>query len=164
MLALAATALAGLLAWGPAPAVAQKGFKFNDGLYRGKTVQEGVAPEFRRLEFKVKKGKVRLRAEPIVRRGFCLSLPAFTLDDNTVPVKPLSKGGRFTFTRTFFGTKIDRITGRFVSRKKIQGRAIYNFASSDLCTAGAAKVRFTVGSGKKKKQEEEQPQQPPPSP
>ena len=153
-LPLAAAILALLLAWSPASAAAAKKGKpvtnFKSGTYKGKTVQESVAEDARRLELRVKKGKVTLLTEPVIRRNFCLSLPVFTLDGEQ-PSKPLSKRGAFTFTRTFLGTKIDKIKGRFVTEKKIEGTAVYNFDATDQCDAGVAKVKFTVSSGKKKK-------------
>lgn len=161
-LPLAAAALALLLAWSPASAAAAKKGKevtsFRSGTYKGKTVQESVSDEARHMELRVKKGKVTLLTEPVIRFGFCLSLPVFTLGGET-PVKPLSRRGAFSFTSTFLGTKIDKIEGQFTTEKKIQGTAVYNFASADLCEEGVAKVKFTVSSGKKKKQGE----QPPPT-
>ncbi|MGH2956198.1 MAG: hypothetical protein ACRDL6_04300 [Solirubrobacterales bacterium] len=152
-LPLAAAGLALLLAWGPALAAAQKKgskLEFKSGTFRGKTVQESVNVDHRRLEFRIKKGKVTLLTEPVIRRGFCLSPPVFTLEDEE-PVKPLSKGGAFSFTRTFLGTKIDKITGRYVGARKIRGLAVYNFAAAEECAAGVAKVKFTVTLSKKKK-------------
>jgi Cu/Ag efflux protein CusF len=120
--------------------------------YSGKTDQESVSTTFRKLEFKIKKGKVTLTTEPVVNRDLCVSTPVFTLDGD--PVKPLSKRGGFTFTKTFQGNKIDKISGRFTSPKKIEGFAIYHFFGSDLCSEGKTKVKFEAtrgGKSKKKK-------------
>jgi hypothetical protein len=165
-LPLAAAILALLLASNPAPAAAAKKGKevtsFRSGTYKGKTVQESVSDDARRLELRVKKGRVTLVTEPVIRRSFCLSLPVFTLDGEQ-PTKPLSGRGAFAFTRTFLGTKIDKIEGRFVTEKKIEGTAVYNFDATDQCDAGVQKVKFTVTSGKKKKQgQQPPPEQPPP--
>jgi hypothetical protein len=63
-----------------------------------------------------------------------------------VPVSTKLRRGRFGFSRTFVGSRIDRITGRFVASSEIEGEALYNFAGSDagLCAAGATKVRFSA--------------------
>ena len=39
-------------------------------------------------------------------------------------------------THTFFGNKIDKIHGRFVSSNEVEGYAIYHFFAQDLCLAG----------------------------
>lgn len=112
------------------------------GSYVGSTTQQAVTPSYRKIRFTVsKKGKVTLTAEPSVARESCVSTPVFTLGGTTVS-KKLSKNGAFTFTHTFFGTKIDKIHGRFVSTDEVEGYAIYNFAAQDLCSAGRAKVNF----------------------
>jgi len=167
-LPLGAVAVALLMALSPGTGLAATKGKevtsFKSGTYRGKTLQESVADDARRLELRVKKGKVTLLTEPVVRHGSCLSLPVFTLGDVT-PVKPLSGRGAFSFTSTFLGTKIDKIEGQFTTEKKIQGTAVYNFAAADLCEEGVAKVKFTITTGKKKKQpQEEPPTTPPPVP
>ena len=123
---------------------------FRSGTYIGKTVQETVAAEFRKLEFQLsKKGKMTLITEPVVRRDLCTSAPVFTLDGQT-PTKPLSRRGAFAFENTFEGTKIDKIKGQFVTSTRIEGFALYNFqGQSDLCTPGSAKVKFTATRQKK---------------
>jgi hypothetical protein len=132
--------LAALLLLGPGAADA--GVSVKGGKYRGTTAQTSVAGGFRQIQFTVKKRRVTLTAEPTVARGFCYSMPVFTIDGN--PTKPLSKRGAFTFTRTFFGSKIDKISGRFVSPTRIEGFALYNFQSQDLCSEGKVKVSFSA--------------------
>ena len=114
-----------------------------DGNYAGSTTQQAVTTSFRKIRFTVKKGKVTLTTEPSVARGDCVSTPVFTLGGTTV-TKKLSKNGSFTFTHTFFGTKIDKIHGRFVSTDEVEGYAVYNFFGQDLCSAGRAKVNFSA--------------------
>jgi len=124
---------------------------FKPGTYVAKTKQETVAVEFRTFEFRLnKKGKATLLTEPVVRRGFCTSVPVFTLDEAT-PTKPLSRRGAFRFTKTFEGNRIDSIKGRFASSTKVEGFAVYNFqGQSDLCTPGSAKIAFKASRQKKK--------------
>jgi len=144
--AVLATTLA--LAAVPAPGLARARIK--TGKYSGKTTQESINTGFRKIEFTVKKGKVKLTTEPVVGRSLCVSTPVFTLDGSIT--KKLSRRGAFTFTKTFQGNKIDRISGRFVSPNKVEGFAIYHFFGSDLCTEGKTKVNFSATkSGKKKK-------------
>jgi hypothetical protein len=113
------------------------------GKYKGKTTQEAVAPAYRKIEFRVKKGKVTLLTEPVVARGLCLSTPVFTLGGET-PKAKLNGKGAFSFTSTFIGSKFDRIKGKFVSEKDVEGFAIYNFQAQDLCSAGQTRVKFTA--------------------
>jgi hypothetical protein len=137
----------------PAGTPAQKKSKpvFQPGTYKGKTVQENVGAGFRNVEFEVsRKGRVTLITEPVVRREFCTTAPVFTLEGET-PTKPLSGRGAFSFTKTFEGTKIDRIKGKFVTPTRIEGTAVYNFQASDLCSEGATKVEFTAAKQTKKK-------------
>ena len=143
---IAALALA--VALGAAlPGVSAAAFK--GGKYSGSTDQQTVSSGFKKIEFTIKKGKVTLTTEPVVNRGLCFSGPTFTLDGN--PTKPLSKRGAFTFTKTFFGDKIDRIKGKFTSPNTIEGVAVYNFFATDLCTEGSQKVKFSATKGKSKK-------------
>ena len=114
------------------------------GTYTGSTTQQAVTPPFRKIRFTVsKKGKVTLTTEPSVAREDCVSTPVFTLGGTTVS-KRLSKKGAFTFTHTFFGTKIDTIHAKFVSTDEVEGYAIYNFPAQDLCSAGRANVNFSA--------------------
>lgn len=138
---LIAAVLAGLVVLGPGAANAGPAIK--TGKYKGKTSQEAVASSFRAIRFTVKKGKVRLTAEPTVARDLCLSTPVFTLGGTTATTK-LGRNGTFTFTHTFFGTKIDRIHGRFVSPNEVEGFALYQFSAQDLCSAGRSKVNFSA--------------------
>ncbi|HEY6638417.1 MAG TPA: hypothetical protein VIZ61_12105 [Solirubrobacterales bacterium] len=137
---LIAAVLAGLVALGPG--VADAGVAVKSGLYKGKTAQQAVTDAFRKIQFKVKKGKVILTAEPSVAREDCVSTSVFTQDGN--PKHKLGKNGTFTFTHTFLGTKIDKIHGRFVAPNEIQGFALYNFSAQDLCSEGKSKVNFTA--------------------
>jgi hypothetical protein len=118
------------------------GAAIKTGKYQGKTTQESVSTAFRKIEFTVKKGKVTLTTEPSVARGSCVSTPIFTLDGTSS--KKLGRGGTFTLTHTFFGSKIDKIHGKFVSSKEVDGYAIYHFQAQDECSAGKTKVNFTA--------------------
>jgi len=146
---LVATSCLFLLFGAPSAVAAKSDFK--GGTYQGKTKQETVDTDFRKIEFKLnRKGKVILMTEPVVRRDFCTSVPVFTLDGAT-PSKPLSGRGAFTFTNTFLGTRVDKIRGQFVSETRIEGFVVYNFqGESDLCTAGSVKVNFGANRQKKK--------------
>jgi hypothetical protein len=112
------------------------------GAYKGKTTQESVASSFRQIQFTVKKGKVTLTTEPSVGRGSCVSAPVFTLDGTSS--KKLGRDRTFTLTHTFFGNKVDKIHGKFVSSNEVEGYAIYHFQAQDLCSAGKTKVSFTA--------------------
>jgi hypothetical protein len=112
------------------------------GKYNGSTTQAAVTDSFRKIAFKVKKGKVTITAEPSVAREYCVSTPVFTLDGNAS--KKLGRDRAFTLTHTFLGNKIDKIHGKFVSSDEIQGYAIYHFSQQDLCSGGKSKVNFTA--------------------
>ena len=137
---LIATALAGLLLVGPGAADA--GMAVKTGKYKGATTQQAVSSSFRKIQFTVKKGKVKLTQEPSVARDLCVSTPVFTIDGD--PSHKLGRNRTFTFTHTFLGTKIDKIHGRFVSRDEVEGYAIYHFSGQDLCSEGRSKVNFTA--------------------
>ena len=132
--------LAGLVLLGPGVAAAGPAVK--TGLYKGKTTQQAVTDSFRSIKFKVKKGRVTLTAEPSVAREDCVSTSVFTQDGN--PSQRLGRNRTFTFTRTFFGRKVDKIHGRFIAPDEVQGYAIYHFFAQDLCSRGRAKVNFTA--------------------
>jgi hypothetical protein len=138
---LPAAALAATFLLGPGPADA--GIAVKTGNYKGSTTQQAVSPTFRKMEFKVKKGKVILTTEPTVARGLCVSTPVFTLGGATATTK-LGKDRAFTFTHTFVGSKIDKIHGMFVSPDEVEGFAVYRFSGQDLCSAGRSKVNFTA--------------------
>jgi hypothetical protein len=138
---LIAAVLAGLVALGAG--VADAGVAVKSGKYKGSTTQQAVAQTFRKIQFTVKKRKVILTTEPSVARESCVSAPVFTLGGTTA-TKKLGGNGTFTFTHTFFGNKIDRIHGRFVSSDEVEGFAIYHFSAQDLCSAGKARVNFTA--------------------
>ena len=112
------------------------------GTYTGKTTQAAVNDPFRKIEFKVTKGRVTLTTEPSVAREDCVSSPVFTLDGT--PSKKLGRDRTFTITHTFLGNKIDKIHGKFVESNEIEGYAIYHFAAQDLCSAGKSRVNFTA--------------------
>jgi hypothetical protein len=137
---LVAAVLAGLIVLGPG--VADAGLAVKTGLYKGKTTQQAVTDSFKRIQFKVKKGRVTLTLEPSVARESCVSTSVFTQDGK--PRKKLSRNGSFTFTRTFFGNKVDKIHGRFVAPNEVEGFAIYHFFPQDLCSGGRARVNFTA--------------------
>jgi hypothetical protein len=138
---LVAAMLAGLVVLGPG--VADAGIGVKTGKYNGKTDQTEVSTAFRRIQFTVKKGRVTLTTEPTVAREACVSSPVFTLDGATAR-KKIGRNGTFTFTRTFLGSKIDKIHGRFVSPNQVDGFAVYNFPAQDLCSAGKTRVSFTA--------------------
>jgi hypothetical protein len=137
---LTAAVLAGLVTLGPG--VADAGVAVKAGLYKGKTTQQAVTDSFRKIQFKVKKGKVTLTLEPSVARESCVSTSVFTQDGN--PTHKLGKNGTFTFTHTFLGNKIDKIHGKFVAPDEVEGFAIYHFSAQDLCSAGKSRVNFTA--------------------
>jgi hypothetical protein len=112
------------------------------GKYTGKTTQAAISHPFRKIEFKVTKGRVTLTTEPSVARDLCISSPVFTLDGT--PSKKLGRDRTFTITHTFLGNKIDKIHGKFVEPNEIEGFAIYPFAAQDLCSAGRSKVNFSA--------------------
>ena len=68
------------------------------------------------------------------RPGLCLSTDVFTQDGTTS--KKLGRNRKFTITHTFFGNKIDKIHGQFVSSTEVEGYAIYHFFAQDLCLRG----------------------------
>ena len=74
---LTAAMLAGLVVLGPG--VADAGVTVKSGKYNGKTDQDAISTAFRRVQFTVKKGKVKLITEPTVAREACVSSPVFTL-------------------------------------------------------------------------------------
>jgi hypothetical protein len=135
-----AVALATVLLLGPGAADAGVGVK--TGKYKGKTTQAAVASSYRSITFTVKKGKVTLTKEPTVAREQCASTPVFTMDGK--PTHKLGRNGSFTFTRTFLGTKVDKIHGRFVSPDEVEGFATYHFSGQDLCSEGRSRVNFTA--------------------
>ena len=139
---LIAAVLAGLVTLGPGAADA--GIRVKTGKYKGSTTQLAVNASFRKLQFKVKKGRVTLIVEPTVARQSCVSTPVFTMDGNR-PSHRMGRNRTFTFTHTFLGTKIDRIQGRFTAPDQVTGFAVYNFAGQDLCSAGRSRVNFTAG-------------------
>jgi hypothetical protein len=148
---LAGVLSASVLLLAPTAASAQRRAApvFQPGTFSGKTKQETVALDFRNLQFRVsRKGRVTLLKEPVVRREFCTTVPVFTLD-GAQPTKPLSRRGAFAFTNTFEGARIDSIRGRFVTPRRIEGTAVYNFQGSDLCSAGATRVNFVANRQKK---------------
>ncbi|MDP9228475.1 MAG: hypothetical protein M3M99_05410 [Actinomycetota bacterium] len=114
------------------------------GEYRGKTAQQAVASSARQIAFKLKGKKISLTAEPLVARNFCVSPPVFLLDVASVSTK--FKGNRFKFTSTFIGSKMDKISGRFVSSTKIEGEVLYHFpeSASGLCGAGTTRISFSA--------------------
>jgi len=141
-LAFAVAVLACLLVIAPGPGAAGGAPAFKSGLYKGSTAQEAVTAGFRKLQFTLKKGRVKLTVEPVVARGLCLSTPVFTIDET--PTKRLSNRGAFTFTHTYMGNKFDKISGRFTSPDEVEGFAVYHFPAQDLCSGGKAKVRFSA--------------------
>jgi hypothetical protein len=114
------------------------------GTYKGKTSQTSVEAAFRKIEFKVKGRRITLITEPVIRHGFCLSPPVF-VEKGAPPVrKKISRNGSFTFERTFEGSRFNRIKGRFVDEKTIEGTARYYFldSASGQCVAGKVTPTF----------------------
>jgi hypothetical protein len=134
--------LGALLVLAVGAASAGAGAAIKTGKYKGKTTQESVVSSFRQIQFTVKKGKVTLTTEPSVARGSCVSTPVFTLDGTSS--KKLGRDRSFTLTHTFFGNKIDKIHGKFVSSNEVEGYAIYHFQAQDECSGGKTKVVFTA--------------------
>jgi hypothetical protein len=122
--------------------MAGAGTPVKTGKYSGKTTQGAISPAFRKIQFTVKKGKVTTTTEPSVAFGECISTPVFTLDGTSS--KKLGRDRTFTLTHTFFGNKIDKIHGKFVSSNEIEGYALYHFDAQDLCSGGKSKVNFTA--------------------
>jgi hypothetical protein len=137
-----AVSLASLLVVVQWTVVAGAGTPIKTGKYNGSTTQQAVTDTFRKLAFTVKKGKVTITAEPSVARENCVSTPVFTLD-GTSSTK-MGRSRSFTLTHTFFGNKIDKIHGKFVSPDEIDGYAIYHFQQQDLCSGGKSKVNFSA--------------------
>ena len=160
-LALAVAGLVAVPAIGPisaggAPVTTTGPIVPKKGEYKGNTSQERVLKSARTIVLKVSgNNKISMTQEPAVARGSCIAAPVFLLDVDRVTTK-LGKGGKFKFTSTFIGSKIDRISGRFASEDTIEGEALYNFRDSDsgLCSAGKTKVKFDATSKKKKKKKE----------
>ena len=90
----------------------------------------------------MKKGKVTITTEPSVAFQSCISAPVFTI--NGTSSKKLGRERTFTLTHTFFGNKIDKIHGKFVSSTEIDGYALYHFDSQDQCSSGKSKVNFSA--------------------
>jgi hypothetical protein len=122
--------------------VAGAGTPIKTGKYSGKTTQQAISTSFRKIQFTVKKGKVTITTEPSVAFQSCISAPVFTLDGTSS--KKLGRGRTFTLTHTFFGNKIDKIHGKFVSSTEIDGYALYHFDSQDQCSSGKSKVNFSA--------------------
>jgi hypothetical protein len=114
------------------------------GKYNGKTSQESVEAAFRKIAFKVKGRKITLTTEPVVRHGSCLSPPVFIEEGASPVTKKISGNGSFSFERTFEGSQFNRISGRFVDEKTIEGTARYHFpdSASGQCVAGKATPSF----------------------
>ena len=138
----AATAL---IAAGSLAGVATGASPFKKGRYTGTTNQERVEKEARTVEFRLKGRKISLTGEPAVAKGFCIAAPVFLLDEDRITTR-LNSRGAFSFSRTFIGSKVDRIKGRFNDKGEIEGTAVYHFRDSDsgLCSAGKSKVKFTA--------------------
>ena len=122
--------------------VAGAGTPIKTGKYSGKTTQGAITPAFRAIKFTVKKGKVTITTEPSVAFQSCISAPVFTI--NGTSSKKLGRKRSFTLTHTFFGNKIDKIHGKFVSSNEIEGYALYHFDSQDQCSSGKSKVNFSA--------------------
>jgi major membrane immunogen (membrane-anchored lipoprotein) len=142
VLVMALVLLAALVVLAPGAGTAGAGTTIKRGTYSGKTSQDAVGSSFRQVQFTVSKGKVTLTTEPTVARQYCLSTPVFTVDGTSS--KKLGRDRTFTLTHTFFGNKIDKIHGAFVSSNEIDGYVIYHFQAQDLCSEGKTKVSFSA--------------------
>jgi hypothetical protein len=123
----------------PTAAVQPKGGKYN-----GKTAQASVEAPFRKIAFRVKGRRITLTTEPVIRHGFCLSPPVF-IEEGAPPVtKRISANGTFSFERTFEGSRFNRIRGRFVDEKTIEGtvRMYFPDSASGQCVAGKETPSF----------------------
>jgi hypothetical protein len=135
---VASTSLAAPVA-SDAAAVQPKG-----GKYKGKTAQASVEAPFRKIAFQVKGRRITLTTEPVIRHGFCLSPPVF-IEEGAPPVtKRISANGTFSFERTFEGSRFNRIRGRFVDEKTIEGtvRMYFPDSASGQCVAGKETPSF----------------------
>ncbi len=142
--AVTLTALAGP-SFGEAPvpnAVVQP----KGGKYSGKTSQVSVEAPFRNIAFRVKGRRITLTTEPVIRHGLCLSPPVFVEEGEPAVTKKISANGSFSFERTFEGSRFNRITGRFIDEKTIEGTARYYFpdSASGQCAAGKETPSFTA--------------------
>jgi len=134
--------VAAMVVWGAAAAVGAPAVDPRDGRYSGATQQEAVAKAERRLEFRVKGRKIILTREPLVALGSCVTPPTFLPEPGDTARSKISGRGTFSFTRTFVGSKIDRIKGRFTSETNIQGEVLYHFHPSATCSGGKTKTTF----------------------
>jgi hypothetical protein len=143
-LALTVAVVSIALGAGLAPAGAAK-VQPKKGTYSGNTKQSNVLKSARAIAFKVKGKKITLTTEPVVAKGLCVSPPVFLIDPGqTVSTK--IKGGRFSFSATHVGSKINRIKGTFTSTETIEGEITYYFddSATDLCQAGKKKTTFEI--------------------
>jgi hypothetical protein len=116
------------------------------GSYKGKTSQASVEGAFRQIRFSVKGKRITLTTEPVIRHGFCLSPPVFVEEGAPPVTKKISGNGSFAFERTFEGSRMNLIKGRFVDEKTIEGRIRYFFpaSASGECDAGKETPTFTA--------------------
>jgi hypothetical protein len=143
----AALVLAALIAAGaPASIAGAAAVKPKKGTYVGKTKTEDIIDSARAIGFTVRGSKILLTEEPVVRRHDCLSPPGFLLVQDSVSTK-IHPSGRFTFIRTVFGTKVDKVEGRFTSRDRIEGKVTDHFPAQYLCKEGKKTVEFTATPG-----------------
>ncbi|MGZ5375591.1 MAG: hypothetical protein ACXWEF_03970 [Solirubrobacterales bacterium] len=131
---------------GPASIASAAAVKPKKGDYTGKTKTEDVIESVRVISFSVRGRTIKLTEEPVLRRHDCLSPPVFLLDQDSVSAE-ISPSGEFSFERTVFGSRIDKIKGRFVSRNRIEGKVTDNFPAQYLCKEGKKTVEFTAKPG-----------------
>jgi hypothetical protein len=138
----------GLAAWGASTAVGAA-VQPKNGTYKGSTQQPTVVKAQRGIEFKVKGRRIILTKEPLVALGACVTPPTFIEEPGQTVKSRISGGGTFSFTRTFLGSKFDKISGRFDSETRIEGEATYHFPSSATCEGGKTTTTFKASLGKK---------------
>jgi hypothetical protein len=133
--------LAALGAWASTTAVGAA-VQPKSGKYKGATQQESVLKSERAIKFRVKGRQITLVEEPAVAKGFCVSPPTFIEEEGKTVKSRISAGGTFSFTRTFLGSRFDRIRGRFIDDSRIEGEAVYHFHSSATCEGGKTRTTF----------------------
>jgi len=131
-----------LTAGGAAAAIGAPAVDPTDGRYTGFTQQQAVVKSERKLEFKVKGRRIILTKEPLVAFGACVTPPTFLPEPGDRRRTKISGRGTFSFTHTFLGSRIDRISGRFVSDSVIEGEVLYHFHPSATCGGGKTKTTF----------------------
>ena len=128
VLALAGTFVTATVVSSPIDAGARsKRFKPKAGNYEGKTAQ-GLA-----VSFKVRNGKIR-KAEWSVSAGICT-----TTSFQSTSATKVSRKRKFSIT-----SGDNRLTGKFVNRRKVRGGATVDFSDNYLCPSVIRTVKYTA--------------------